>query len=117
MGNAIDSILHARSNPDLWEIRITGAVSGDTVMDSPVLTTIKVRIYGVFSVTISERFRQMGISPDATSALAVRERIDMTSQIEYENVKYEVIQELVGDRFNDRKLYTYGLRRMEGIPS
>ena len=104
------------SPDDLWEVRITATAAGDTVLDSPVLTTIKVRVYGIFTATISERFRQMGISDDATSALAVRDQIDMTSQIEYNDVLYEIVQEIVGDRYLGGNVYVYGLRRMESVP-
>jgi hypothetical protein len=116
VGNAIDAIFHALAPDDLWEIRITGAAAGDTVMDSPVLTTIKVRVYGIFTATITERFRQMGISSDADAALTVREEIDMTSQIEYNDVLYEMVQELKGDRYLTGAVYVYGLRRMESVP-
>lgn len=116
MGNAIDSIIHTLSPADLWEVRITGSAAGDSVMDSPVLTTIKVRIWGIFTATISERFRQMGISADADAAVGVREPIALTSQVEYENVLYEIVQELKGDRYLQGATYLYGLRRMESVP-
>lgn len=116
MGNAIDSMFRALGSKDLWELRIMGSTDGDTVMDSPVLTTKKVKLYGIFTATISERFRQMGISSDADAALTLRNTIDMTSQIECEGDTYEIVQEIKGDRYLSGNVYVYGLRRMESVP-
>ena len=88
----IASIFDTLSNDDIWELRI-GAVetAGDTVMDRAKYETVKVRIKGLFSFIVNQNHRILGIAEDADAILSTVADISLDSQVEYEDVAYEIV--------------------------
>ena len=118
MPNALDSVFHALGPKDLWEIRTVNEDSSyiDSPLDTPVLTTIKIRIYGIFGATLNKMFSKVAWEENVNAFVAVRNPIHLTSQVECDNILYEIIQEIKGQYYLGGSIYLYGLERREGVP-
>jgi len=109
MNSAIRCIMKTIGQ-EIWERQITGETAGDTIMDVPVDTVKRHRVYGVFTVQTFEWFEKVGISEQADAVLFTNEQITMTSQIEYLSEVYEIHKEIVDNYYLMDKGYTYLLR-------
>jgi hypothetical protein len=116
MTNAMDSAFHILGTKNLWEVQIAGSTPGDTDMDSPVLTTVKIKIWGIFGATVNKQFSKVAWVEDVDAFVSVREPIDITSQIENDDILYEIVQEIKGEYYLGGKVYLYGLKRQESTP-
>lgn len=112
----IKSLFSTLSPKDLWEIRIMSSADGDTALDPSILTTKKIRIYGLFTTTFTERQIQTGIAKDADAALSTIGSINTSSQIECNNIVYEIIQESKGELYGVSDCYFYTLKKVENTP-
>lgn len=110
MTNAVDCLLH-QEGPVLYEIRIMSETAGDTILDVNSSVTKRVRIYGIFRLATAELFQQLGVSSEGDAVVYVRKRIDMTSQIQHEEINYEIRQEIPINPLNAGSSYTYILTR------
>ena len=109
MNSAIKLMLKSVGQ-EVYERKITGSTAGATHMDTPDDTYRRQRIYGVFSITTREYFEKMGMSDQADGILFTLKRINMTSQIEYQEDVYEIHKEIVDNYYMFEKGYTYILR-------
>lgn len=110
MNFAVDSLLRDVGQV-IWEIQITGEAAGDTLLDTPTLTTKKHRVYGIFSFMTKELFEKIGTSTQADAVLFTREQLTMTSQIEHNDIRYEITDERIIDPLHVRYGYVYILHK------
>jgi hypothetical protein len=96
---------------EIWEVQITAETAGDTLLDVPTYTTKKHRIYGVFRVATKELLELVGTSLQGDAVLFTNEQLDLTSQIEVDDVTYEIEEELKHNYYLANKGYSYILRR------
>jgi len=111
----IKSILHSLSG-DIWEVRTTGVTNPDVPTDPKQRATIKVRLYGMFSFITEERFHMPGIAKDADAVLGTVSNIDEDSQIEVDDVRYEIVGKASGKGWA-QSIYTYYLKRVKNLPA
>lgn len=110
MSNSVDSYL-TEYGQKVWEHRITSEAAGDTLMDTPTLTTKKHRVYGIFRLATQEWFQLVGIATEGDAVFYSRERLNMTSQLEYNDAFYEIAEELEVNPVHVGASHAYVLRR------
>ena len=111
--NAADTLLRAVGQ-EIWEIQITATAAGDTLLDVPEPTEKKHRIYGTFQLATIELFERIGTSIQGDAVVFVREQLELTSQIEYNDVRYEITEEKVIEPLHAGKSYAYVLHKYPG---
>ena len=104
--NAIDSLMRSVGQI-VWELQITGETAGDTPLDVPVPVTKKHRVYGVWRLATAELLEQIGTSTQADAIFVSRETITMTSQLEFEDVKYEITERVDARPHHAGNMYAY----------
>jgi hypothetical protein len=112
----IASIIASLSGTDIYEIRRTLYTAGDTVLDTPVYTTIKVKIQGLFSYITNQNHKLIGIAQDADAVFSSVTQLSLDSMIEAEGVQYEIITNASAKGFWYPELFTYSLRRVSNLP-
>lgn len=110
MGNSVETLLRAIGQT-VWEIQITGTTAGDTLLDIPTPTTKQHRIYGTFKIATRELLEMIGTSTQGDAILFTLEQVDLTSQILYDDVYYEIEEEVEHNFYLMPKGYSYILRR------
>lgn len=113
--NAIDCIMRAVGQ-EVWELQITAETAGDTPLDVPVKVKKRHRVYGTFRLATIEMLEKIGTSVQGDALFISRDVIDLTSQLEYEDIIYEITQKVDAIPLHTGKMYTYvlhkyGLRR------
>jgi hypothetical protein len=109
MGNEIlNSIMHTLTG-HVWEVRQTIVVEPFIATDPQDITTIKVKLAGMFSYYDPETHRLPGMTEDTDAVFASAERIDMSSQILHDDVLFEIISESSADGYA-MTCWTYGLK-------
>jgi len=107
---ALDTLLHDVGQV-IYEIQVTGEVAGDTPLDTSVQTVKKHRIYGIFSLATQEIFEKIGTSIQGDAVVFTREQLTLTSQIEHNDIRYEITEERVVDPLHTGLGYVYILHR------
>lgn len=110
MNTAIHTMLRAIGQ-EIWELQITGTTAGDTILDVPVDTVKRHRIYGIYRAASAELLEKIGTSIQGDAVLFTTEQITLTSQIEYNDVVYEVEEELEHAYYLMDFGFSYILRR------
>ena len=108
--NAIDSIIRD-IGPVVWELQITSEAAGDTPLDVPKPVTKRHRVYGNFRLATSELLEKIGTSTQGDAFFVSREVIDPTSQLEHDDVKYEITERVDANPLHCGAMYTYILHR------
>ena len=110
MANAIDCLLHV-AGQTIWELKITASAAGDTLLDVPTQTKKKHRVYGIFRHGTRELFEHIGTETDGDAVVFVREQLDLTSQVEYRDIIYEITEEVFIEPLHTGTGYAYILHR------
>ena len=106
--NAIDSLIRD-IGPVIWEIQITSTTAGDTPLDVPTPVTKRHRVYGNFRLATAELLEKIGTSAQGDAFFVSRETIDPTSQLEHEEVKYEITERIDANPLHCGAIYTLSL--------
>lgn len=88
----------------------------DSEFDAPIITTKKIRVYGLFSFIATTRHIFAGIADDIDAIFATAVQIDKSSQIEYNGQKFEITEEITAETYRIKSPYAYALKRVENTP-
>lgn len=109
--DAVDVYFRTLAPVDLFEVRVMGTSPGDTVLDTPIETTKKIKIDGLFSTDRNRIFQLMGtVDQTYDAALLTRNRIDITSRIESSGCIYEISKETPISIYASSPEWLYALR-------
>ena len=117
MTNSTDLWLKC-TGQEIWELEVTSSTAGDTPLDVPVDTTKRHRIYGIFRPATQELLELIGTSIQGDAVLYTKERLTLTSQIEYSGTGapedatiYEIEKEVEHNYYLAGRGYSYVLRK------
>lgn len=110
MANSIDTLLRSVGQV-VYEVQITAETDGDTLLDTPELTTKDHRVYGIFRFGTEELFELVGTSTQGDAVFFTREQLTLTSQLKHLDVLYEIKEEIPIDPLHTGMGYAYVLFR------
>ena len=108
--SAFEYIVRAMGQ-EIYELQITGATEGDTLLDVPVDTLKRHRIYGIYLIATRELLEKIGTSIQGDAVLFTLKQVGLTSQIEYKEEVYEIEKEMEHNYYLAEKGYSYIIRR------
>ena len=115
MGNVIDCLLK-QVGQVVYEVRITGETDGDTLLDVPTYTTVNHRVYGIFKMATRELLELVATSTQGDAVFFAREQIDLTSQLQHNEILYEINEEAVIEPLHTGLGYAYVVTRKSEQP-
>lgn len=108
--NAIDCAMRAVGQ-EVWELQITGETAGDTPLDVPDPVLKRHRVYGAFRLANIDFLEKIGASKQGDALFISRDVINLQSQLEYKDDRYEITERLDALPYLTGPMYTYVLHR------